>query len=181
MAERPRILLLHGYGQTVETFQKKSESIRKSLGKAYDLIYLEGPHSVINLKGEAGRAWWTFEGDFFTTPTYKGVEESIELVREQLPFDGIVGFSQGAAFAALLCSIFPVKFTFIIGGYPVSDMKYQHYDRITGKTIHIYGENDEIVLPTRSRQLHDLCSGEKQLISHSGRHVVPKLKYLSLI
>lgn len=178
---RPRLLLLHGYGQTAESFRKKSHVLQKALGRTYELVYLEGPHSVTNPQGEPGRAWWTFEGDFFTTPTYHGIEESLALVNNELPFVGIVGFSQGAAFAAILSSRFQLDFSIIIGGYPVSDLRYRNYSQIQSRTIHVYGTEDSIVTPDRSKQLHDLCSGQKQLVEHSGRHVVPRLKYQQLL
>ncbi len=177
---RPRVGLLHGYGQTPESFKEKSKSIQKSLGSRCDLIYLRGPHAVTNFKGEPGRAWWTFENEseFFTTTTYRGIEESIELVRQEAPLDGFIGFSQGAAFAALLCGLFSVKFCIIIGGYSATDPLYQPlYEKIgLTKFLHVYGEQDEIVVPERSRTLYELCGTEKQLVVHKGRHVIPKLK-----
>lgn len=172
-----KVLVLHGYGQTAADFEKKSGAIRKSLGKHFELVYLEAPHAVTNLKGEPGKAWWTFEGDFFTAPDYIGVAASIELVKQQTPFVGVVGFSQGAAFAGFLGALFPVAFTVLIGGYPVSDARYRLYEQIASPSIHVYGEADELVLPARSRELHALSKGATHLIAHPGRHVVPNVRY----
>lgn len=177
MTTPERVGMLHGYGQTAASFKSKSSAIRKHFrGKNYKLVYLEGPHKVTNFKGEPGKAWWTTEGeeDFFTSTEYKGVEESIALIKKQAPFKKFVGFSQGAAFASFLAAYFQVDLVILIGGFPVSDLRYRGlYDQITVKSVHVYGTADEVVLPARSQELYELLKGEKQLIVHPGRHVVP--------
>ena len=175
--ERPRVLMLHGYGQTLETFREKTGAIRRVLGSHCELIYIQGAHSVTNFKGETGYAWWTFENEaeFFTATSYQGVEASIELIRRELPFDGIVGFSQGGAFASFLSGLFPLKFSILIGAYPVTDPTCRkHYKKDSTRYLHVYGEQDSIVLPERSKILHELLGGE--IVAHPGRHVIPRLK-----
>ena len=77
------------------------------------LVFIDGPLKVVNHddNSEQGLGWWfsnpnnsfraTEQTDFL-----KGFEESVEVVktalRTQGPFDGILAFSQGAAFVTLL-------------------------------------------------------------------------------
>lgn len=180
-----RVICLHGYGQSDEIFRQKASNIIKSLGKKYELVFIKAPHSVKNFQGENTNAWWTYENvnEFFKSTNYLGVEESISLVENHLPFSGIIGFSQGGAFASFLPALFPVDFCITIGAFPVTDPKYSVlYDSVDKtKFYHIYGEKDEIVLPSITKQLHDCCGTDKELLSHNGRHVIPNINYSRLI
>lgn len=168
-----KILVLHGYGQT----PKSNSNLAKAF-RGCDLISLEGPHQVINQKGEPGRAWWIpREEPLLESTEYIGIEESIEKVKRELPCDGIIGFSQGGAFTSLLAGMFEFKFCIIIGGFPALDPKYTHlYERVSGKVLHVLGEEDSIVNPELSEKLFELCGKEKKLVRHPGKHVIPNLK-----
>jgi hypothetical protein len=117
-AGKLRVLCLHGYGQDGETFRAKSGSVRKDLKKFVEWTFVTSPHlidpSAPTMVGHPdhqpgvdgappGRFWWDFTVE---TRTMLGLDESIAFVtrvcEEQGPFDGVLGFSQGAGFAALL-------------------------------------------------------------------------------
>lgn len=68
---KPKILMLHGYGQTAAKFKSESSSLRKVLGSRFEYIYIEAPHPVVNLRGENGYGWWTLDNDgILGTKTY---------------------------------------------------------------------------------------------------------------
>ena len=75
-------------------------------------IWLEYPNKLFFRSRQDGRGWWfSRENDYFKsndeTDCDKGFDTSLELIektfQEAGPFDGVLGFSQGAALASLLC------------------------------------------------------------------------------
>ncbi len=130
-----QILCLHGYRQSAQVFKDKTGSLRKLLKKHAELVYISAPHIIPipnspaavenedagnaevttpDAKVEEQRGWYfsteqlTFNSHDATDYSW-GLEESIEVVRkafEELgPFDGILGFSQGAALGSILCHL----------------------------------------------------------------------------
>ncbi|CAO3568016.1 unnamed protein product [Mortierella alpina] len=149
-----RILCLHGYTQNALSFTKKTAAFRKSLKDIADLVYVTAPHIVPiptletpeereqdeldNLEPEAvPYGWWTSSPE---KPQYKGFDESLKGLRDVLekqgPFDGVMGFSQGASMASILqlllerphlspvmatCKHAPFKFAIIVSGFEPRD------------------------------------------------------------
>ncbi|KAF9094576.1 Ovarian cancer-associated protein 2 [Mortierella sp. GBA35] len=149
-----RILCLHGYTQNALSFAKKTVVFRKCLKDIADLVYVTAPHIVPiptlgtpeereddkleNLEPEAvPYGWWTSSPE---KPHYKGFDESLtglrEVLEKQGPFDGVMGFSQGASMASLLqlllerphlspvmagCKHDPFKFAIIVSGFEPRD------------------------------------------------------------
>lgn len=123
----PKFLCLPGYLQSSKVFAEKSSGLRKILTKKlnYELDYIDPP-IIIKTKEELpfslgsgeeadekwnlivdqnlNRCWWehTEEGG------YGGFNEAVEYVTEHIkqngPYDGIIGFSQGAAMSAIIAN-----------------------------------------------------------------------------
>jgi len=140
----PKVLMLHGYGQNVNIFSKRVAALRKSFGKDIELVFVDAPHVLepVDLTGhgthldafgapEASvasedptlkpRGWW------LTDPTRTrtdGLEESLAHLRDILRtqrFEGVFGFSQGAAMAALLAALLErphLHPSFLVDGEP---------------------------------------------------------------
>ena len=118
-----QILCLHGYRQNGTVFKDKTGSLRKLLKKHAELIYITAPHLIpVNSSQEMStestpaeqRGWYfsTEEKTFNShdvTDFSRGIDDSLEVIasafRELGPFDGILGFSQGAALATFLCQL----------------------------------------------------------------------------
>ncbi|KAF6800333.1 dihydrofolate reductase [Colletotrichum sojae] len=117
-AQRPRrILMLHGFTQSGRLFRAKTGTIEKTVAKAFpgvELFYATAPIAVPAeelppgppQKQGSAWAWWRAQdprGEF------EGLEQGLQciadLLRLQGPFDGVVGFSQGAAAAAMLTAL----------------------------------------------------------------------------
>ena len=132
--DRPvKVLMLHGYTQSGPLFQAKTGALRKTLQKAFpkgiELVYPTGPTRITAAdesflgKGQDGAegaqdeaidawGWWRRKGSVASSEhplVYEGIEQGLsflaDLLKEQGPFDGVIGFSQGAACAAMLASI----------------------------------------------------------------------------
>ncbi|KAI5940914.1 Esterase OVCA2 [Manis javanica] len=126
MAEKQslRLLCLAGFRQSERGFREKTGALRKALRGRAELVCLSGPHLVADAAGpesvgpdsgpclpeEQPRGWWFSEQetDVFSAlkepAVCRGLEEALGTVAQALtklgPFDGILGFSQGAALAA---------------------------------------------------------------------------------
>ena len=92
--------------------------------------------------------WWDRQGE----DEYVGIQDSIEAVRkwglEHGPIDGIIGFSQGAAFASLLVAqsdpvLSGVKFVVLMSGFPPRDPRFMLPEqKISMPALCIYGKTD---------------------------------------
>ena len=126
-----KILFLHGFTQSGPLFAAKCGALRKTLTKAFPAgITLSFPTAPLRLsptdvsflhgnnneeKNEGGEAeevdawaWWRRKGDG-EPYTYEGLDIGLgriaEVLKEEGPFDGVVGFSQGGAAAAMVASL----------------------------------------------------------------------------
>ena len=152
------------------------------------------------MDGDAGegrgtpRGWWN-AAEVCERPavskTYVGLEESLALARQTLhehgPFDGLLGFSQGATLGALLClapsspPLPPLRFAVLVSGFmprdPALEPLFGTADgppplRVPLPSLHVMGEHDELVATASSRRLSD-CFAGATIHSHAGGHLVP--------
>lgn len=130
-----KVLMLHGYTQSGHLFEIKTKALKKSLDKHFppapkpghlnqypggiELIYptapirlnptdvpghdVDGPSDVIEAYG-----WWKRKGEG-EPYTYEGMEVGLDAIatvlKEQGPFDGALGFSQGGAAAGMVAAL----------------------------------------------------------------------------
>lgn len=122
-----KLLMLHGYTQSGTLFHAKSRALIKHITKAFPLhevaaIYPTGPihldpadipgyePSSSPEKEEKIEAygWWR-RSNTANPPLYLGIEDGLaavaKVLKEEGPFDGVVGFSQGAALAAMVAGL----------------------------------------------------------------------------
>ncbi|XP_070159985.1 esterase OVCA2 [Polyergus mexicanus] len=192
-----RILALHGYMQSEVIFSAKLGSLRKGFKKEIDFTFIRAPHKVSSNNeenaDENGYGWWfNTENHVFkaTVPSELcvGFDESIALIEkiftEQGPFDGILGFSQGAAFVSILCAmmerkILQIEFNFAImisGFKSLCEPHAKYYDeKINVPSLHIYGENDQVIPIAMTEHISRLFPNKKE-IRHEGGHYVPSKK-----
>ncbi|ENN72434.1 hypothetical protein YQE_10925, partial [Dendroctonus ponderosae] len=205
IAEKLTILCLHGYRQNGDVFRAKTGSFRKIVHKWAQFTYITAPHKVIlvdNLdalsdpdigqsKDEEQYGWFFNRDD----KTYRGIreggpaigfEESVDLVEDifekEGPFDGVLGFSQGACFLGLLCDLQHrgltknIKFNFAIMASGFKSQCWPHLkyysDRMSLPSLHIFGETDKVI-PTDMSEALSLCFDEPRVARHSGGHYLP--------
>lgn len=119
-----KILMLHGYTQSGQLFRAKSRALEKHLQKAFPGSTLSYPTGPLRLKtvdvpgfnssttpddDEIEAYGWWRRSNIADPPEYVGIEDGLSQVAKTLaiegPFDGVVGFSQGAALAAMVSSL----------------------------------------------------------------------------
>ncbi|KAK3278159.1 hypothetical protein CYMTET_13886 [Cymbomonas tetramitiformis] len=95
------------------------------------------------------------------------------------PFDGVLGFSQGASVAALLLAqnrLPTVKFAILISGFLPVDAELRkfvtHPGAIRIPSLHVIGENDTLVPRDRTQELENIFECPC-VFAHDGRHMVP--------
>ncbi|KAH9920927.1 FSH1-domain-containing protein [Fomitopsis serialis] len=214
-----KVLMLHGYAQSGTIFSKRMGAFRKTCNKEFDLVFVDAPHvltpvdmayltsqspesSLDNLGAAeattetdpvlAPRGWWRVNEDRTQT---NGLEESLAVLRDVLAkdhYDGVFGFSQGAAMAAILAALLekpavhppflingepphpPLQFCVAVAGFrPVSPLcDVILLPSYPTRSLHILGRTDVIVVEERSRTILDISSN-KRVEYHDGGHFVP--------
>lgn len=212
-----RVLVLHGYSQNAIIFSKRLGALRKE-SKDIEYVFLNAPHILLPAElfgsptrfdsvtqGEvpseadtqvdpdlALRAWWRKNKEGTEA---RGLAESIMYIREVLRegrYDGIFGFSQGAAFAAVISALLerphlhppflvdgkpphpPLKFCVAVSGFKLLDPLCNPFftPNYTTPTLHVLGRTDVVVVEERSRTLCEV-SKNARLEEHDGGHFVP--------
>ncbi|KAJ1821231.1 hypothetical protein LPJ60_002746 [Coemansia sp. RSA 2675] len=118
---RPKILCLHGFGESADLFKIRSRNFRSIVGEHAELVYPDAPIDVGSLRDaledsseSSGNQdfvnlswWWTRRGG--KTIELRGFTKTMEyigkILNEQGPFDGILGFSQGGCLAVVIAAL----------------------------------------------------------------------------
>ncbi|GAA5974143.1 hypothetical protein JCM11641_003461 [Rhodosporidiobolus odoratus] len=210
-----RILCLHGYAQNARMFEGKLTDVRRALGERVELVFVDAPNILVRptlssqpssesdapSTGEP-RSWWQWSsnqgfGDL------KELDRVISYLRQvvetQGPFDGIFGFSMGAAAAALLTALLerpavhpifaapaqnavawpppPFRFAVLCNAYlPGERMCWDWFSPPTATpSLHVLGRGDVVVDNEWSSVLVSRFS-DPQVAWHGGGHHIPRRK-----
>ena len=105
-----RILALHGSRQNGEVFRTRLAPVVTRLEDAgHQVVFVDAPHELPMGVGDEVpmRTWWSSGGGDVRDTT--GWDKSLEALREMWtsrgPFQGIIGFSQGASAGLILCEL----------------------------------------------------------------------------
>ncbi|XP_073526858.1 esterase OVCA2 isoform X2 [Phyllobates terribilis] len=188
-----RVLALHGYWQNEHSFRERTGTLRKNLKKRAELVLISAPLTIPESEGqrEDPRGWWFSDPEKSSfhamdeTNSCAGLEESLDTVAKAFselgPFDGILGFSQGAAFVAMLCALkqqgdprFQFNFAILVGGFKSRATEHAHFysEAITVPSLHVYGDTDQVIPGEMSQELaaHFV---NPLLHTHPGGHYIP--------
>ncbi|XP_024938131.1 esterase OVCA2 isoform X2 [Cephus cinctus] len=182
-----RILAIHGYRQSDISFKAKLGALRKTFKKQIEFTFVRAPHEVPSASNNSkdnsetnGYGWWFSTQDKTFKATISsdlsvGFEESLALIEsvfeESDPFDGILGFSQGAAFVSILCAMQQKNcFKSLCAVHHIFYM-----EKITLPTLHVYGVGDQVIPVEMAEELAELFSNVSRKI-HKGGHYVPSKK-----
>lgn len=153
-----RFLCLPGYLQSGKVFAEKSSGVRKALTKklGYELDYIDPPMVIPTAEqlpfslgeGEEGeqrwkkvvdsnsnRCWWQHDSSSVNDKPYVGFEDSLKYVKDYIrdngPYDGIFGFSQGAAMAAIVANQEPkMRLALLVLPFIFTNVRNEQDDRI---------------------------------------------------
>jgi acetyl esterase/lipase len=196
-AGKLRILCLHGYHGSGHVLRAQMAAFSASLESLAEFVFLDAPSLSASDYG-----WWHAvnkeldpaggdPGVDGPRRHYKGWARTRDAIvacfEAQGPFDGILGFSQGAALAGLLVGLRstdgratverPLRFDFaiLVSGFPSNDPElarlYERRDAYDLPSLHVVGRSDGIVPIADSRALAAHFAGPV-IAEHSGGHIV---------
>jgi acetyl esterase/lipase len=196
-SRRLKILCLHGYHGSGRVLRSQMTSFAAGLEPLVELVFIDAPSTAV---GDYG--WWHAVDREQDGPSddpgvdgprrhYKGWARTkdaiVAVFKAHGRFDGILGFSQGAALAGLLVGLRappsgptserPLSFDFaiIVSGFPSNDADlarlYERRDAYVLPSLHLMGRSDGIVPIDDSRALARRFT-DPVLVEHAGGHVV---------
>ncbi|KAI9502649.1 serine hydrolase FSH, partial [Coemansia spiralis] len=133
-----RVLCLHGYTQNAQKFRDRTGPFRRNLKRRLEMVYVTAPLQATEFQSAPASdasdaadggdgpsaAWWNR-----TSPsdTWDGIKQStrflVQVMAEQGPFDGIVGFSQGSGMAAILAALMHASHSPLLGALEDDDLR----------------------------------------------------------
>lgn len=219
MSQRLKILCLHGFTSNGAVHAHQLRRITKLLPE-YDFLFPDGPHNVdiesqMDMTQPENKAWsatvnglssnghraWYFARespeDGADKGSFVGLETSMDMIgkilKDEAPVHAILGFSQGAGLAGMLCALFqnkqkqhtlrrlmpqdiPTPFASVVfSGFKA---RFSQYDSVYANGIdvpilHVIGAGDSLVRLDRSQALIDICT-RGRILEHEGGHNIPR-------
>jgi pimeloyl-ACP methyl ester carboxylesterase len=213
-----------GYTQSGSLFHAKTRAVEKLMTKAlasFNLVprlhYPTGPNQLrasdipgyeASTAGEeesdAAADTWAWYRKDDATGSYRFLTEGMQAVAAAIRacggVDGVVGFSQGGAMAAMVAAAMedkrtpasdvswarelreanngkPLAFSVVYSGFyaPPEDLAWMYEPKIATPTLHFIGSLDTVVDESRSQGLVDRCK-DPVVVVHPGGHYVPVSK-----
>jgi len=168
--DHTRILCLHGYHGSAAILRRQIAPVAAVLPASVELVFVDAPSLS---SGDFG--WW-HEG-------FRGWERTrdwaIELMNAQ-HFDGVFGFSQGAALAGMLAAVresdpAPISFDWavMVSGFTSLLPEHAHlFQRpLSVPSLHVMGRSDGIV-PMRDSVTLAARFAAPVIVEHPGGHVI---------
>jgi predicted esterase len=191
--QRRRILCLHGYGQTAQSFRARTGSLRKAM-KWVDFDFVDAPHLASSFIKEQtpeqhqraeARGWWnSADSEPSSAKVCVGIEASLVFLADKIttdgPYDGVLAFSQGATMAALASLLLkkndlPWRFAILIGGFePMDNSILAKLPALPSSlpTLHVLGTTDAFVPKAKTVALASRFVSP-EFYNHSGGHGLP--------
>jgi predicted esterase len=188
---RKRVLCLHGYHGSASLLRSQMGALTNQFSSEFEFVAVNAPAIA---DGDFG--WW--HGAFaLWNESFRGWERIRDWVVNLFAaqeFDGVFGFSQGAALTGLLVGMrapdghptptTPLRFDFAImaGGFvsrePGHESLYSSKAGFELPSLHMMGRSDTIVPMDDSRRLAGRFSAPT-VVEHSGGHVIPSTPAVS--
>jgi len=164
-----RILCLYGYHGSAEILRGQLAPLASSIG-GVEFVFVDAPSLA-----ERDFGWWHSPARGWDRTR----DWAIDILGGQPGFDGVFGFSQGAALAGLLAGMrqaSTVRFDFavLVSGFKndAPQLAELYRPRFTVPSLHIISRTDGIVAPRESHSLAEQFENPV-ILEHGGGHVVP--------
>lgn len=191
-----KILFLHGFAQNPDEIASKCRQLRHFVpaefsfpAAAIKLMSYDGDMSdrARDIDGSTARYAWNLPTEDMSTNLINlemTLARLVPLLEQQGPFDGIMGFSQGAAVASAICSLLEkpsclirhpaFKFAVLFCGARPSSSQFDHiYRDIETPSLHLVGKQDIMVPTERSLGLANAFN-RSAVVYHPGNHFIPQ-------
>ncbi len=189
---RLKILCLHGYHGSAVVLRRQLAELAAGVEGLAEFVFIDAPSRAAEDFG-----WWHAVKDERDPARedpgvdgpgrhYKGFTRTREAIvaafAEHGPFDGVFGFSQGAALTGLLVGLRSTErrlsfdFAIMVGGFSSNDPElarlYDQRDSYGLPSLHVFGRSDGIVPRAESLELAAHFQNPT-LVEHDGGHVIP--------
>ena len=175
-----KLLVLHGFSQNGPDFLARYKPLLDRKLKFCALVAPSAPFSLAQDKVQ--RTWWYKAADPFQPGEYEGLATSRALIQELLaqqgPFDGVLGFSQGAVFAHQLIAegTLIVRFAILASGFP-SRCVDAGAPLITIPSLHLTSKGDATVPSDLHLELASKFASSLLLEHEHGHALVQKAEH----
>ena len=172
-----RILCLHGYTQDGDTLRRQIGALRKCFNKSTEFVFIEAPYKASDVDPtKSGLAFWHPSGDLMED--IRGSVKYIhDYIRENGPFDGVLGFSQGSSVITIYQSFYNVSFKFALvfsASRIVSELTLNQLNhKIKTPCLHVCGENDDVCSTMISTNYMEHAYTDIKIYKHKGGHGIP--------
>ncbi len=168
-----RMLCLHGYHGAAAILRYQMQPLIAGTASLVEYVHADAPSLA---DGDFG--WWHAAED----GEYRGWSRTRDWIRSMFVlhghFDGVFGFSQGAALAGLLVGMrseLAFDFAVLVGGFASKDPRHaRHYAARAAYTLpslHLIGRSDAVVPPIESLNLASRFA-TPTIVCHDGGHVI---------
>lgn len=193
-----RLLFLHGFQQSPSIIQEETGFLQPYLsqivGEEVEFVYPAAPFpSTPRATGDPTYSWWPEDGNEEYRKTFAYLSGVLE---QDGPFEGAVGFSQGATLACLMAALLEqpepnrpndfktrhnaFRFVLSFSGYREDDPRVQQYyaPGINTPVMHFINSTDPILAEDRCLRLVNTCvDSDGRVVSYAGEgHRVPATK-----
>jgi hypothetical protein len=190
--KKMKILCLHGFRTSGAFLKKQISKWDPSIFEEFDTVFPDGLFPAGGKSDIEGIfpppyfEWFQFNKDF---TEYTNLDECISHLCNYImtngPFDGLLGFSQGATLSALLIGYQaqgkllkdhpPIKFLISVSGSKFRDPKIcdvAYKDPIKVKSVHFIGEKDWLKIPSEELAA---AFDSPLMLRHPQGHTIPRL------
>ncbi|VVA92527.1 unnamed protein product [Arabis nemorensis] len=197
IVRKPRFLCLHGFRTSGEIMKTQLHKWPQSVLDRLDLVFLDAPFPCQGKSDVDGifdppyYEWFQFNKEF---TEYENFENCLEYLEDRMiklgPFDGLIGFSQGAilsgglpglqATGKALQRVAKIKFLIIIGGAKfksTSVAENAYSSSLQTLSLHFLGETD-FLKPYGTELIKSFKN--PVVVNHPKGHTVPRLDEKSL-
>ncbi|KAJ1956077.1 Ovarian cancer-associated protein 2 [Linderina pennispora] len=203
-----KVLCLHGYTQNAKKFHDRTGPFRRALKNQLDFTYMTAPIQATEFQSDEptddgpSAAWWNRKDGKVWQEMQQSMRAIHQTMKEEGPFDAIVGFSQGSGMAAVLLALMQIaksprladmdadvqalagelgdqpvpKFVMLFAGFYPDLPQFRQIiavEKLTTPSIHVVGENDHIVPMDRGKQLAEEAFADAVVKTHEGGHFMP--------
>ena len=198
-----RVLCVHGYGQAGSSLRSKSGGLRSESKRLCEWTFVDAPHVLSDADesleaAEHGRTWWRWRSGPLGAKEYdrESLESSFEALRVVCetdgPFDGLLGFSQGACLVAMLAcrqeqgtlpACMRFRFAALFSGFlphdPTLARPMLEAKPATIASFHCFGAQDSIISREQSVEAMGLFEPARCCsVEHESGHLVPSSKFV---
>lgn len=165
---RLRVLCLHGFTSSGARLQRQLAPVAAALEPYATFTFVDAPFPA-----SPGYAWWRAK-DIDGKTAYDGWPAARAalhaLCAQHGPFDGVLGFSQGAILTWVLVALrpeFALDFAVMVGGFAPRDAQLKQLfegREFDTPSLHVWGTGDDIVPASASEKLSDMFKDPSRIV-----------------